>query len=337
MKKKAVKDEVLELLSSRPGAAFSGAALAERLGISRAAVWKAVNVLRSAGYPISGTPNRGYALDAEYDLLNVAGIEAVLTREAAEFYQLNLFSVIDSTNTALVAAGRAGAAEGTVYVAEAQTAGKGRMGRSFYSPQGTGIYISVLLRPTFPAGDALYITTMAAVAAAWAAEEVQRHFGMEVSPVSIKWVNDLFIRGRKFVGILTEADFDVETGGLSQAVMGIGFDLCPPEGGWPENVAAVAGSLFEKKQPAGARALLTAHFLNEFYSLYTALPDHSFVREYRDRSLVLGQTVEVLRDTEVLYTARALDVDDACNLVVLPDGSSEPITLNSGEVRVRKR
>ncbi len=335
MPRTTVKDEILSLLSERRGTLFSGAALADRLGVSRAAVWKAVDALRAAGFPISGTPNRGYALDADYDLLTVTDMETALTREASEFYQLNLFSMIDSTNTALVAAGRDGAAEGTVYVAEAQTAGKGRMGRSFYSPQGTGIYISVLLRPSIPAREALYITTMAAVAGSRAAETVQYHFHLTVQPVLIKWVNDLFIRGRKFAGILTEADYNVETGGLSQAVMGIGFNLSPPEGGWPEEVSAVAGSLFEKKQPVGARACLAAVFLNEFHSLYAALPDHSFVAEYRSHSLVLGKKVEVLRDTEVLYTALAADVDDACSLVVIPDGQTEPVTLNSGEVRIR--
>ena len=335
MAKKTLKDEIFELLCASRGAHISGEALADRLGVSRAAVWKAVRTLREEGCPIEGTTNRGYALPADYDLLTISVIEMTLTREAAEFCELKLFSVIDSTNTALVAAGRKGAAEGTVYIAEEQTAGKGRMGRSFYSPRGTGLYISVLLRPSIPAKDALYITTMAAVAGSRAAEKARQHFGYEALPVQIKWVNDLFIRDRKFVGILTEADYDVETGGLSQAVLGIGFDLCPPEGGWPEEIAASAGSLFEKKQPVGARALLAAFFLNEFYSLYTALPDHSFVAEYRARSLALGRKVEVLRDTEVLYTARAVDVDDACSLVVLPDGASEPVTLSSGEVRVR--
>ena len=332
---RSTKEELFELLSSCPGTAFSGESLAARFGVSRAAVWKAVGALREAGYPINGTPNRGYALDADFDLLTAAGIKAALTREAAGFYGLNLFSEIDSTNTALVAAGRAGAAEGTVYAAESQTAGKGRMGRSFYSPKGTGVYVSILLRPSIPARDALYITTMAAVAGARAAETVQHYFGAESAPVMIKWVNDLFLNGRKFSGILTEADYDVETGGLSQAVLGIGFNLCPPEGGWPQEVAAVAGSLFKNRQPVGARALLTAHFLNEFYTLYAALPKHGFVAEYRRRQLVLGRRVEVLRDTEVLYAAQAVDVDDACSLVVIPDGQTEPVTLSSGEVRIR--
>ena len=332
---RSTKEELFELLSSCPGTAFSGESLASRFGVSRAAVWKAVGALREAGYPISGTPNRGYALDADFDLLTAAGVEMALSREAAEFYELNLFSEIDSTNTALVAAGRAGATEGTVYVAESQTAGKGRMGRSFYSPKGTGVYISILLRPSIPARDALYITTMAAVAGARAAEAVQHHFDAEPAPVLIKWVNDLFLNGRKFAGILTEADYDVETGGLSQAVLGIGFNLCPPEGGFPQEIAGVAGSLYAKKQPVGARALLAASFLNAFYSLYSRLPDRAFTEEYRARSLVLGRTVEVLRGTEVLYTARAVDVDDACNLLVIPDGETRTVALNSGEVRVR--
>ena len=335
MARTTVKDEIFLLLSENRGAFFSGEALAERLNVSRAAVWKAVNALRAEGYPIEGTNNKGYALPADFDLLTVSGIQAALSPEAAKFYGLTLYSIIDSTNTALIAAGRKGAAEGTVFVAEEQTAGKGRMGRSFYSPKGSGVYISILLRPTIPARDAILTTTMAAVAGSRAAEEVVRRFGFAPEPVQIKWVNDLFIRGRKFTGILTEADFNVETGGLSQAVLGIGFNLCPPEGGYPPELASIAGSLFEKKQPVGARALLAASFLNEFYLLYNALPDRAFTADYRARSLVLGRTVEVLRDTEVLYTARAIDVDEDCNLIVIPEGETSPVTLNSGEVRVK--
>lgn len=351
MARTTVKDEVFRLLCGRPGEPFSGEALADRLSVSRAAVWKAVRALREEGYPIEGTPNRGYALAADFDLLTAADVEAALTREAAEFYEPQLFSVIDSTNTALIAAGHRGAAEGTVFIAEEQTAGKGRLGRSFFSPKGSGVYISILLRPSIPAQDAILITTMAAVAGAQAAETVLRHFSPEPAPgvpdgaagsgqggtppVQIKWVNDLFLNGRKFAGILTEADFNVETGGLSQAVLGIGFNLCPPEGGFPQEIAGVAGSLYAKKQPVGARALLAASFLNAFYSLYSRLPDRAFTEEYRARSLVLGRTVEVLRGTEVLYTARAVDVDDACNLLVIPDGETRTVALNSGEVRVR--
>ena len=337
MPRTTVKDEVFKMLSDSQGSFFSGEALADRLCVSRAAVWKAVNALRTEGYPIEGTTNRGYALAADFDLLSAGDVQTALTREAAEAYDLTFFSVIDSTNTALIAAGHAGAPAGTVYVAEEQTAGKGRMGRAFYSPKGTGVYVSILLRPSIPAKDALFITTMAAVAGARACEQVLAHFGLPVDPVQIKWVNDLFLRDRKIAGILTEADLNVETGGLSQAVLGIGFNLCPPEGGFPRDIAGVAGSLFEKRQPRGARALLTAFFLNEFYALYSALPAHDFVAEYRARQLVLGCTVEVLRDTEVLYTARVLDVDDACSLVVIPDGETTPRVLNSGEVRIKLR
>ncbi len=261
-------------------------------------------------------------------------IAPLLTPDARRLYDITSYSMISSTNTVLKSLAHEGAAEGTVLVSEAQSAGRGRMGRAFHSPSDSGLYMSVLLRPEMSVRDATQITTMAAVAGARAAEKISA----SANAVKIKWVNDLFLRGKKIAGILTEAELLPGTGRLSYAVAGIGFNLYSPPAGWPDGLDGIAGSIFGRpsdKAEIDPRPTLAAAFLNELYSLYKKLPSRGYIAEYRRRMLVLGKKVQVLQDQELLYEALALDVNDDCDLVVLPVGSETPLTLNSGEVRVK--
>ena len=183
----SVKDAVLsELLKNRNGYR-SGEELAAVLSVSRSAVWKAVRQLRAEGHPIEASTRLGYRL-AGGDVLSREGILASLTSTG---YDIHVYQSVPSTNTLLKRWAEEGAAEGCVAVAEEQTAGRGRRGRSFYSPRGTGLYLSVLLRPTQRAEAALQITTAAAVATAEAIEQVS---GL---PCEIKWVNDIYRGGKK--------------------------------------------------------------------------------------------------------------------------------------------
>ena len=320
------KSQLLKLFEENKGTYLSGEDIAERLSISRTAVWKAVNSLRKDGYDIDAVPNRGYCLSIQTDILSVQGIRKYLAPICREL-KLEVFPSVTSTNTVLKEQAAAGAPEGTAILAGAQTQGRGRIGRSFYSPSDTGIYLSILLRPNDCSPlQATKLTTMAAVAACEAIEAAARR------SAQIKWVNDIFIDGKKVCGILTEASFGLESGHLDYAVLGIGFNAYTPEDGFPENIESIAGSIFLRRENDGKNRL-AAEFLNHFMDLYSCRDDHAYVEKYRQRSLVLGKRIRILSPSGTIF-ATALDVDDQCRLVVrYDDGSTQ--ALSSGEISIR--
>lgn len=233
---------------------------------------------------------------------------------------------VTSTNTLLAQQARAGAAEGTVLLARRQTAGRGRRDRVFFSPQDTGLYLSLLLRPALPLQDSLAITACGAVAMARAMAALGRE-------VQIKWVNDLFYHGKKVCGILTEGAIDPETGLLTYAVLGLGVNLYPPKGGFPPELSQ-AGALFPRGDgPEDLENRLAAAFLRYFFADYPTLRDKPFLDEYRRRSLVLGQTIE-LAAGETRRTAVALSIEDDFSLRVREADGREHC-LSSGEISIR--
>ena len=333
MAKISTKEKVLNLLDTTRGVYYSGQELAAKLGVSRTAIWKAINSLREEGYSIEGSTKLGYALAKETDVLSADTIRTLLNEEALAFYDVNCTALIDSTNAYLRTQGLDNACEGTCMIAEEQTAGRGRKGRSFYSPNSTGLYLSVLLRPKLSVEDSVLITTAAAVAAVKACEATND--SLNEGDVKIKWVNDLFVRSKKFCGILTEANFSMETHGFDFAVLGIGFNLAPPVGGWPEEIKNIAGSLFEEKSAPGSRNKLAANFLNEFLPIYKNLPNVTYLEEYRKRSLAIGKTVKVLEPDGSFKMANVKGIDDRCQLIVVFEGEKEEKILNSGEISIK--
>ena len=319
------QEKLLDLLTRDPERFLSGEDAAARLGVTRAAVWKAVRGLEEAGLTVDAVPNRGYRLAADCDVLRASGIRAALG-DAADGFRIEVFDTLSSTNTKLRELAEAGAPEGTVVAAAAQTGGKGRLGRSFFSPADTGLYMSVLLRPALPPGDAPRITTAAAVAVCGALEET-----CGVRP-GIKWVNDIFLGGRKVCGILTEAAFDAETGRLSHAVTGIGVNVYEPDGGFPEELRDIAGAV-TKERRRGLRSALCASILRRFMALYRALPDTGCSEQYQSYCICLGRRIRILSGDSVTE-ATALDVDDACRLRVRLDDGRETL-LSSGEISIR--
>lgn len=264
-----------------------------------------------------------------------ADIRPLLKKEASGL-RFDIRPVVTSTNTLLKEEARAGEPSGKVMIALEQTAGKGRLGRSFHSPQGSGLYLSLLLRPNLPPEQATRLTTVAAVAVSQAIEELTGQ------PVDIKWVNDVYRNGRKLCGILTEAGTKGD-GTLDFAVVGIGVNLTEPEGGFPENIRQIAGALYENESdmPAGLHARLTASILNHFMYYYEQLPDTAYLEEYRSRSYLMGQDIYVIealtsegKPVSEPRLAKALAIDDDLRLVVeYPDGHRE--ALSTGEVSVR--
>ncbi len=329
--KTSTKEKILELFEQNKGTYFSGAQIAETLHVSRTAVWKAVESLREEGYALEAAPGRGYALSPDTDIVSAQGVGKYLGRDLDLDFEV--LEEVTSTNTLLKEKAAAGAREGTVIIANSQTGGKGRLGRSFFSPLNTGLYISVLLRPAdIPPQRALKITTMAAVAACRAIDAVLPD---QIRP-QIKWVNDIFLRGKKVVGILTEASVSMENGNLEYAVLGIGFNVYEPEGGFPEELRNIAGAVLPKRVP-DAKNRIAAEFLRCFFEVYRA-PDHlGFEAEYKARSLVLGKTVDVIpTGGGATRRAKVLDITEDCNLLVEYDDGSQAV-LSSGEVSVRPK
>lgn len=320
-----VKDRVLTVLEARRGEWFSGEGLARELGVSRSAVWKAIRQLREGGYPIQAAPNRGYSLGQDSDLLSAQSIGQYLTVPGLD---VEFLPVVTSTNDPLRQAAEEGAPEGKVMAAAEQTAGRGRRGHSFYSPPDAGLYLSLLLRPRLSAPEALSLTTCAAAAVALAVEECA---GI---PARIKWVNDVFCRGKKVCGILTEASLDLESGGLQYAIVGIGVNLYPPAGGFPEELADIMGSVYTEK-PRGyeCRSRLAGSILNHFFRFYQNIADKPFFEDYRKRSFLLGQEIEILERGQV-RRALALDLEPDFSLRVREADGTERV-LSSGEVRAR--
>lgn len=320
------KEKLLALFEADKGKFFSGEELAARLAVSRTAVWKAVNSLRKEGYEIQAVQNKGYSLSVSTDILSIQGVEKYLNPEHS-YIELEILPDIGSTNDYLREKAAQGKGEGYAVVAGAQTRGKGRTGRSFYSPADTGIYLSLLLRPKDcgPA-QAVKFTTMAAVAACEAIEKVSHR-----SP-QIKWVNDIYIDGKKVSGILTEASVSLENGSLEYVLLGIGINVYPPEKGFPQELRETAGSVFQERKSDGKNQL-TAGFLNRLMEIYTKEETGEYAEEYRKRSMVLGKRIQILTP-EGEKGARALEIDKDCRLLVeYEDGNRE--LLRAGEIRIR--
>ena len=240
-------------------------------------------------------------------------------------FEARVFDCVDSTNTVLAALARSGAPEFTAVIAGAQTAGRGRGEHRFFSPAGCGVYFSLLLRPRFPAVTAAKLITPACAVAA--ARAIERASG---EAAGIKWVNDVFLRGRKVCGILTEAGTDMESGQLEWLVVGIGLNLTTSPADWPEELARTAGSLYPGGPAPVSRAVLAGAIARE---LLTLCPAFDCLDEYRARCFVPGHWVTVCTGAET-YAAKALSIDDAGRLVVEREGGRQ-IALQHGEVSIR--
>ena len=213
-----LKERVLAVLEENKGKSVSGSEIARSVGMTRSAVWKAVKALREEGYTICAVTNKGYCLSEENDFLSEQSVVPNLrTKELGR--KIDVFKTIDSTNNFAKSLAQLGAVHGTTVISEVQTQGRGRMGRSFYSPLGMGIYMSVILRPELSVEHSLLITSCAAVAVA---EAIERVAGIDCK---IKWVNDIYAGNKKLCGILTEASVNVEQGGLEYAIVGMGINV----------------------------------------------------------------------------------------------------------------
>lgn len=258
------------------------------------------------------------------DPLTLTGIQKYLL---IPDLSLTIRREVTSTNTLLRQTAMDGAKEGTVLLAQKQTGGKGRMGRAFYSPADTGVYCSILLRPqSLDLCDAANVTTIAAVAACEAIELAG------AGSASIKWVNDVFVSGKKVCGILTEGAVDPATSQAEFLIVGVGINVYPPRDGFPPELSHIAGSVFPTIRPDG-RNRLAAFFLNRFFAYYKTEEKKVYPARYRKRCFVLGKQILVIRSGKKT-PAKALDVDKNCRLLVEYENGKKEY-LESGEISIR--
>ncbi len=310
------KELVLQRLREAAGRPVSGQELARELGVSRAAVWKIIRGLEAEGCRITAGPNRGYRLEQDCGLLSEAEL-----RQRLPGLAVSVLRTVDSTNNEAKRRLLAGETRPMLLTAEEQTAGRGRQGKGFYSPAGTGIYLTLVVHPDLPVTDAVSVTTRASVATARA---IRRTTGQTPE---IKWVNDLYLDGKKICGILVEAISDFETGITKSLLIGVGVNLTTEQ--FPEGVVG-AGAL----HPQGVtRTELVAAVTEELQKECADLRDRSYLEDYRAWSMVLGKKI-VYWSGETKTEALAVGIDDHGGLIV-ENEAGQRTTLQSGEISVR--
>ena len=319
------KEEILTLLEGAEGP-VSGSEMSRRLGVTRAAVWKGVEALRKEGYVIESAPNRGYRLLTGPDRLRAGALAGAGTLVGAA---LECLDTVDSTNTYLKNRAAQGAPHGLVVTAEEQTGGRGRLGRSFQSPRGQGLYLSALLRPDVPPAQAVGMTAWVAVAVCRAIE------GLTGLRPAIKWTNDILLGEKKLCGILTEMGVEGESGALQYVIPGIGINVSQQPEDFPPEVAAIATSLAQHMEKPPSRVALARALIGELDRMLADFPGQKerYLEEYRRRCTTTGRRVRVLSPgRERLGFARAID-GDFCLVVEFEDGTVEAVS--GGEVSVR--
>lgn len=313
-----LRDKIIYMLEARKGEFVSGQDIANNASVSRSAVAKYVNLLKEEGYPITSVNNLGHMLDKDSDILSESAVYACIGDDSTE---VKVFKSIDSTNSEAKRAVANGLERDAIFVSEEQTAGRGRRGRSFYSPKESGIYFSCVLHPNVGLADSTAITSAAAVTVRNAIA------GKTKKDPKIKWVNDIFIDDRKVCGILTEAVSDFESGRVQAVVVGIGINLTTES--FPDELKSIAASVGCRIN----RCELISEIFLRLRELCRSLPDRSFMEDYRRHSLVLGKTVFFEKNGEGIY-AKAIGIRDDGTLEVTAE-NGERILLNSGEISIK--
>ena len=316
--------ETLRLLRES-GKNVSGQELCEHFGISRTAVWKMMNQLKEEGYEIEAVQNKGYRLLNEPDLVTKDELES---RTHTKYVGQTVYysREVDSTNTWAKRLAEEGAPNGTLTTAETQTAGKGRRGRVWKSPEGTSVSMSILLYPDLEPAKAPMLTIVMGLAVV---QGVQRALGVDTK---IKWPNDAVLNGKKLCGILTEMSAQIDY--INYIVIGVGINVSNEI--FPEEVAATATSLYLLTGVRISRAKLAAKIMAEFekyYALYLKTQDLSgLMNEYNSHLINRGRSVRVL-DPRQEYTGVAQGISQSGELLVqTEDGTAH---VSSGEVSVR--
>lgn len=325
MTAKSAQEEILNLLREKAGQFVSGEEFSQSLGVSRTAVWKHIRHLREMGYVIEAVTSRGYRLAGVPDTLIPTEIQLGLETRCIG-REVVYFSTTDSTNLRAHDLGEAGAVEGTVVIADRQTAGRGRMGRSWESPPGVNLYASVLLRPPVLPYHAPQLSFLSAVAVARAVEQTTG-----LLP-SVKWPNDVLLRGRKIAGLLNEMSAETEV--IHYVILGIGVNLNMRSEQFPPDLRYPATSLALESGAQLSRTVFTQALLRQLDCLYELYLESGFVpilKAWEAFFDLIGRTVEVDFQNRCVQ-GRVEGLDDAGALLLrLRDGRCEKVL--AGDVR----
>ena len=317
-KSMALKDKLLVFLANSPDTLYSGEMLAARFQVTRAAVWKAVRQLQDEGFEIGVSGGKGYSFSGRNDFLQ----DTLIHEYAGDAsFPLHVLDTVDSTNNEARRMVLNGAADGTYIAANTQTAGRGRSGKSFYSPANTGLYVSYIMRTGESVEQLQKLTMAAAVAVCRALRECT-----DCDP-KIKWVNDIYLGRRKVAGILTEAITDFETMRTDAVIIGIGINCRTRE--FPEELQETAGSL---NDPALSRNKLAGRLYTYLVKCIAERNDPEILEAYREASFLPGRKISFLHNNKTLQ-GTAVSVNDRGGLQIVLD-TGEEMTVSSGEVSI---
>lgn len=323
-----MKEEILHELKTKAGEFVSGEELSSKLNVSRTAIWKYINQLKTAGYLIEAQTKKGYKLIKSPDSLIPEELNQLLKTEFIG-RNINYLEQLDSTNLYAKRTAETDFEDGTIVIAEEQTKGKGRLGRTWVSPKGKGIWMTIMLKPQINPADAAKVTLLAACAVSRAIENT-----CGIYP-KIKWPNDIVINGKKLCGILTEMSAELDE--INYILVGIGINANLGIEDIPEELQPMATSIkIEKGYPVN-RKYLTAEIINNFEAYYKAFIEtgsiKEFIKEYKEKSAVLGKKVNIKSSTIELQ-GTVIDITEEGALLVRLD-SGELKEIISGEVSVR--
>lgn len=308
----SLKEKLLYELELNRDKDISGQLLAEKFGVTRNSVWKAINTLKKDGYEIKSSTNCGYRLSKANDLISKEGIESCLDKKYRTL-SIIMCDTVDSTNNEAKRILLSSSEKEFLVIANEQTKGMGRRGKSFYSPR-NGVYMTLVIHPTVSISDSVCVTSAAAVAIIKAINSLTNQ-----NP-QIKWVNDIFINDKKLAGILTEAVSGIEDGNVSSILIGVGinFKSCKVPKELKDKIAFLDESSLTKNQ-------LIAEITKNLLELTSDLHDLSFFDDYRRYSMVLGKTISFVKN-EKKVKATAKEIDDSGTLIVeLENGKIEKL------------
>ncbi len=328
------KEAVLLYLQEHTGEPISGEIMALALNKSRTSIWKAIQSLKKEGYSIESSTNKGYTLSENNDVLSEQQIIQELIQQHHPIdWNIQTMESTTSTNDLAKIYANQNSTTPAIFISEEQTAGRGRLGRTFISPAKSGLYISLCLFPTVALEDLSLITCATAVACI---ETIEQLTGKSLD---IKWVNDLFYQDKKVGGILTEVISDFESQQVQALIVGIGINLIDSPQSFPEELHSIVGSVFSSKEEYNESSFNRNHFIAQFLEKWTFyyqnLSKRDFIESYKEHSNVIGKSIKVIEGTHV-YDAMAKDIDENGHLIIEKENNTLH-SLSYGEVSIRTK
>lgn len=324
----STKDDVLKILLNSKGSFVSGETIATHLNVSRNTIWKTISKIKEDGIEVVSSKKLGYMIPQDLDVISIDEIREYLINELKEI-PIHYFNSLPSTNDYAKDLAKENAPEYSLVIADTQTHGKGRMGRTFVSPSGVGIYMSIILYPKTTLKTSQLITSCVAVGISKAIDNICK------CNSKIKWVNDIFLNDKKISGTLTEGAIDFETNSFKYAIVGTGINVRSTRNIFNDELSEIATSIEDVTGLKVSRSRLIAEVLNNVYHQLNNIENKTFFDEYVKRSLIIGKDVIVTEDGKECI-ARAIGIDENAGLIVkfFHDGTIK--TLNSGEARIKK-